>query len=162
MKKTYEYVRDKLLKGKKGLIYVNLNENKDKLQDYLDSKGIKAGILDGSHTTTPAKKYEVAQSFIKNEYDCVITNLTMGLDLPCDYICFHELTFDFKQMLGRGERGLSSKDLEIAFIIVDNSEEVSYFYENVYKRMELLGLVCNKDVSEINEALNIINKSIKM
>lgn len=142
----------KRAEGKKGLIYINLNDNKKNVRDYLERNGIRVGILDGSVSKTKAQKEKVKEAFLNNQIDCLITNLTIGLDLPCDYILFYELTFDFKQFLGRGERGLEAKDLDVIFILVENTEEISYFYDNVYLRAQLLGLVCNKDVSELQIA----------
>lgn len=147
-------ILDKKLEGKKGLIYINLNDNKKNIKEYLNNCGLRVDILDGSITNTKAKKEKVKEAFLNDQLDCLITNLTMGLDLPCDYILFYELTFDFKQFLGRGERGLQAKDLDVIFILVENTAEISYFYENVYARAKLLGLVCGKDVSELQVAYN--------
>lgn len=154
LKVLVNILHEKHKDGKKGLIYINLNENKRNVKKYLEQNGIRVDILDGSVSNTKAKKEKVKEAFLNDEVDCLITNLTIGLDLPCDYILFYELTFDFKQFLGRGERGLEAKDLDIIFIIVENTEEISYFYENVYLRAKLLGLVCNKDVSELQVAYN--------
>lgn len=156
MRALYEEVNRLNSKGLKGLIYINLNENKDKVKQYLHERGIETDIFDGQHTKTKSQKEKVKQRFIDGEVNCLITNLTVGVNLQCDYIIFYELTFDFKQMLGRGERGLKSNDLYLSFIVVDNSDDVIIFYENVYNRAKLLGQVCGKDIAEIEEAYKII------
>lgn len=154
LKTLVKTIYEKKAENKKGLIYINLNDNKKNIKNYLIQCGLKVDILDGSVTNTKVKKEKVKQAFLDGKLDCLITNLTMGLDLPCEYILFYELTFDFKQFLGRGERGLKANNLDVIFIIVENTEEVSYFYENVYARAKLLGLVCGKDVSELQLAYN--------
>lgn len=156
MKALYKEVKKLDGQGLKGLIYVNLNENKDKVKKYLAERGIETDIFDGQHTKTKAQKEKVKQKFINGEVNCLITNLTVGVNLQCDYIIFYELTFDFKQMLGRGERGLKSNNLYLSFIVVDNSDDVIIFYENVYNRAKLLGQVCGKDITEIEEAYKTI------
>lgn len=156
MQALYSEVKKLNDKGLKGLIYVNLNENKDKVRNYLLERGIETDIFDGQHTKTKIQKEKVKERFINNEVNCLITNLTVGVNLQCDYIIFYELTFDFKQMLGRGERGLKSNDLYLSFIVVDNSDDVIIFYENVYNRAKLLGQVCGKDITEIEVAYNKI------
>lgn len=158
MRELYSEVKKLNDKGLKGLIYVNLNENKDKVKQYLFERGIETDIFDGQHTKTRIHKEKVKERFVNGEVNCLITNLTVGVNLQCDYIIFYELTFDFKQMLGRGERGLKSNDLYLSFIIVDNSDDVIIFYENVYNRAKLLGQVCGKDIEEIEIAYNHIKK----
>lgn len=142
----------------KGLIYVNLNNNKEMVKEYLTLSGISCEILDGEHTKTAKSKEEVKKRFREGELDCLITNLTVGLNLQCDYIVFYELTFDFKQMLGRGERGLKANDLFLTFIVVNDTEDVIIFYENVYNRAKLLGEVCGKDITEIEIAYKEIKR----
>lgn len=158
MQALYSEVSKMESKGLKGLIYVNLNENKDKVQRYLKDRGIETDVFDGQHTKTKVQKEKVKSRFINNEVNCLITNLTVGVNLQCDYIIFYELTFDFKQMLGRGERGLKSNNLYLSFIVVDNSDDVIIFYENVYNRAKLLGQVCGKDIEEIETAYKEIKK----
>lgn len=159
MKALYDEVSRFNNQGLKGLIYINLNENKDKVKRYLKDRGIDSEIFDGQHTKTKAQKERVKEKFINGEVNCLITNLTVGVNLQCDYIIFYELTFDFKQMLGRGERGLKANNLQLSFIVVDNSDDVLIFYENVYNRAKLLGKVCGKDVKEIEEAYSKIKKN---
>ena len=158
MRKLYSEVERLTSEGKKGLVYVNLNDNKDKVRSYLRDRGIAVEILDGNHTNSHKKKEEIKELFVNDKINCVLTNLTVGLNLQCDFIIFYELTFDFKQMLGRGERGLKANNLELSFIIVDGTEDVNIFYENVYNRAKLLGSVCKKDIAEIEFAYREVNR----
>ena len=61
-------------------------------------------------------------------------------------------------MLGRGERGLKANDLFLTFIVVNDTEDVIIFYENVYNRAKLLGEVCGKDITEIEIAYKEIKR----
>lgn len=158
VKALLQEVKDYKDTNLKGLIYVNLNSNKDMVKEYLTLSGISCDILDGEHTKTPRSKEEVKKNFREGKLDCLITNLTVGLNLQCDYIIFYELTFDFKQMLGRGERGLKANDLFLTFIVVNDTEDVVIFYENVYNRAKLLGEVCGKDITEIETAYREIKR----
>lgn len=154
-----QLVLDKMARGEKGIAYVNLNANKDALADYLFEAGIHVGILDGSHTNTDEKKNIVHQAFLKGEYDILLTNITTGKDLQCNYVCFYELTFDFQQFLGRGERGLKGNDLDIIFFIADETEEVSYFYQNMLQYALMLEEISSKDVEDIKEAYRLLGGS---
>lgn len=147
-----ELVHLRTTQGMQGLIYVNLNANKEPLKDLLNRSGIRCDILDGYITNTDKKKQIVTTKFNKKELDVVITNRTVGLDLECQYIIFPEMTFDYKQVIGRGERGLKAVNLQIDFILVKDSEEIPYFIENVWERAQVLGLTCDKDISELNQA----------
>ena len=122
---------EKNLEGKKGLVYVNRTENKVMVQEALEQAGLRVGIMDGKFTNTQKKKEVVHQQYINGELDVLITNVSTGKDLPSDYICFYEMTFDFKQMLGRGERGLTGNNMDIVFILVRNTGLVDYFYKNM-------------------------------
>lgn len=156
----HEITRCKAL-GLRGLIYANLNEVKVAARDYLKELGIRVAILDGRHTNTSRKKDAMQMAFNSGEYDVIITNLTTGKDLPCDYICFYEQTFDYKQMLGRGERGLAGVNLDIIFILCKDTYELDFFYENVYQRGLLLETLCGKDLSELKQAVKEIESILK-
>ncbi|MEG2263476.1 MAG: SNF2-related protein [Clostridia bacterium] len=142
-----------IAQGKTGLIYSNLNIIKRTACQYLQDLGYRVGILDGTTTGTQAKKEKVHKAFLNGEYDVLITNITTGKDLPCDYIVFYEQTFDYKQMLGRGERGLKGSDLDIVFILCTDTYEIEFFYNNVYQRGLLLEELCGKDLSELRQAV---------
>ena len=109
--------------------------------------------MDGTHTATQKAKGAVHQQFLNKELDVLITNVTTGKDLPCDYIIFYELTFDYKQMLGRGERGLEGVALDVRFILTDTLAEMQFFYLNVYQRGLLLEKLCDKDLPELHGAM---------
>ncbi len=139
--------------GKRGLIYANRNVVKTAVRDVLASRGISTDILDGYNTNTQQKKDAVHKAFLANKYDVLITNITTGKDLPCDYIIFYEQTFDYKQMVGRGERGLSGRDMDIVFILCSDTYEIQFFYNNVYQRGILLEELCSKDLSELKQVV---------
>lgn len=143
---------EKASEGKRGLVYINRTDNKVLAKERLEAAGLRVGIMDGKHTNSQKKKAVVHQQYLNYELDVLITNVSTGKDLPSDYICFYELTFDFKQMLGRGERGLSGKDMELYFILVRNTGLIDYFYKNVYERGILLEEMHGKDVDELKEA----------
>ena len=149
MVKLAEILNKYLSQGKCGLVYINTNENKEAVQRYLRSVGIATDILDGFHTNTLKKKESVKSRFREGEINCLITNFTVCLNLDCDFVVFYETTFDAKQFIGRGERGYRKKDLIIAYVLVLNSADEDYFYDNVYKRALELDRVCSKDVEEI-------------
>lgn len=142
--------------GKRGLIYINLNMVKKTSCTYLQQMGLRVGILDGSITSTQYKKERVHQAFLNGEYDVLITNITTGKDLPADYVLFYEQTFDYKQMVGRCERGLTGKDLDVLFLLCTGTYELEFFYNNVYRRGLLLEELCGKDLSELHHAVKRI------
>lgn len=153
MQKLLELVQKYSKEGKHGLIYANRNVIKCAINSALADAGIRADIMDGTHTATQKQKDIVHQQFLSRELDVLITNITTGKDLPCDYIIFYELTFDYKQMIGRGERGLQGVDLDIHFVLTDSVYEMRFFYTNVYQRGILLEQLCGKDLPELHGAL---------
>lgn len=161
MIKLLEVVSSYKRAGKRGVIYANRNVLKRALSTCLAGLGLRVAILDGSVTTTQQKKTKVHQMFLNGELDVLITNITTGKDLPCDYIAFYELTFDYKQMIGRGERGLTGKDLEVLFFITDSIYETRFFYTKVYQRGVLLEKLCGKDMPELHEAIVQIERKLQ-
>lgn len=155
--KTINEVISKTKQGKKGLIYANLNETKQLLFNCLASQGIRVDIIDGS-LSNPKLRNETQMRFNRGELDVIIINVTTALDLQCDYILFHELTVDSKQMIGRGERGLQANDLELIYIISAYTVEVDYFLENVYARGLILKELANKEIHELESIRNQLDR----
>lgn len=153
MQRLYDVVSLYKAQGKKGLVYANLNVIKTAAAEYLTQRGLRVAILDGRHTPTQRKKEIVHEAYLAGEYDALITNVTTGKDLPSDFIIFYEQTFDYTQMIGRGERGLEGKDMDVVFILMEDPVELQFFYNNVYQRGLLLEQVCNKDLSSLHEAV---------
>lgn len=153
MKKLIALLTNYKRMGKRGLIYANRNVLKTAIYKSLADTNIRTDILDGSHTVTQQSKEKVHKTFLAGELDVLITNISMGKDLPCDYIIFYELSFDYKQMIGRGERGLSGTDLDVIFVLTDSEYEVRFFYRNVFQRCVLLEKLCGKDMPELHDAL---------
>lgn len=152
MQAFMQLVLDKKARGEIGVAYVNLNKTKVNVAKYFEEAGIRVGILDGMTTNTNEKKEKVHQAFLNGEYDILLTNITTGRDLQCNYLVFYELTYDFQQYLGRGERGLQGNDLDIIFFIVKDTEEVTYFHDNMLERAEMLELIGQKDVDTLKKA----------
>lgn len=154
-----QLVLDKKARGEIGVAYVNQNVTKQNVKRFLEEAGVSVGVLDGTFTNTNEKKEEVHQAFSKGEYDILLTNITTGRDLQCNYLMFYEMTFDFQQFLGRGERGLTGNDMDVIFILVKDTEEITYFYENMLQRAEMLELIGKKDVEELKNAYEQISRN---
>jgi superfamily II DNA or RNA helicase len=133
--------------GHKGLVYANINVYKELIMDTLTDIRVKR--LDG--TCSNSVKKEIQEEFNTGGLDVLVCNLLEGVDLPCDYIIFYEMTVLSKQFIGRGERGLEGKDLDIYFIVMRNTHDVDFFFKNIYKRAIILEQLCKKDVAEIKE-----------
>lgn len=161
MLKLLDIVKRYKAEGKRGLIYANRNTIKKAVKYALETEDLAVDIMDGTNTATQKKKDIVHRKFLNKELDVLITNITTGKDLPCDYIIFYELTFDYKQMIGRGERGLQGVDLDVHFILTDSVYEMRFFYANVYQRGVLLEQLCGKDLPELHGALKQLEAELK-
>ena len=142
------------MQGKRGIVYANLNKYKsliiDSLKDYIRIDEI-SGRVDSQ------ARARVQREFNEGKLDCICLNATESLDLPCDYIVFYELTSLYKQVIGRGERGLTGKDLDIVFMVITDNYDLDFFFDHVYSKGILLEQLCHKDVSE----LHAINSQIQ-
>ena len=142
-----KYLRQQKKLGNKGLIYANIREIKDFLYKEL-SKEFSTKILDG-RVKSDIERKEIEKDFNDNKYDFLIINLTESLNLQCQYILFWELTSDFCQMIGRGERGLKGNDLDIGFCITNSTLEKNFFEEHVRNNCQLLEKFAGKDLTAI-------------
>lgn len=145
--------------GKRGLIYINLNETKKIALDILKSSGLKVGIIDGS-LSKKSERDLTQKLFNSGEFDCLISNTREGLDLPCDYILFYELDVRYKQIIGRAERGLEGNDMDIIFILTRGTVEIEYFINNIYKRSLLLKEGFGKSITEMEESYRKISQGV--
>lgn len=143
--------------GKKGLIYANLDEIKDHLNAKLVAAGLKSRILDGRINKTSDRRH-IQDEFNASEYDCLVMNITSSLDLKCDYIIFYELTSDFEQMTGRGQRGLTQQCVDVLFCVYNTQKDIEFFNDNVYKNGLLLMEFGGKQVREVRDGYSMMLK----
>lgn len=151
-------VQDRKANDKVGLIYCDTRANSDMLCEELRKIGIKAFVANGKAENKKIRN-AVLKLFRQRDIDVVITNLTTSLNLDCDYVAFWENTNKAVQMLGRCERGFKIKDLDIYFILTENTVEVTQFSKNVYRRCKWLGEALSKDVTTFTKIQAALEKA---
>jgi hypothetical protein len=92
---------------------------------------------------------DIFEGFAKGEYDVLTTSVTTGLNLDSDYIIFVEFCTDIKQMMGRAERGLNPKTLDLYFIFTRKTGEIDFFLKYIYQRSLSIQEVLRKDYSTL-------------
>lgn len=145
-------LRNLILENKplRGLVYINQHAVRNWVLPFLENAGIKYACINGK--TSTSNRAEIMEGFAKGDYDVVITSVTTALDLDCDYIIFYEFCTDIKQMMGRAQRGLNPKTLDLYFIFTRKTREIEYFMKYVYERSLTIQEVLRKDYSELIEA----------
>lgn len=138
-----------------GLIYANLDTVKKFLCDYLNKHGVNAAIADGKTTATETEN--LTKSLAKGELDVLITNKKESLDMDASYVIFYEFTPHVKQVIGRGERGLNPKKMEIVYLITEDTDEEDYFMRNVYEISQDIQELLNLDNSEVVYSKRVYN-----
>lgn len=132
-KQMAQLVRDiKTRVGKKGLVYVDRKNIYIPLVRYLENTGIRFNYINGWHNNKPEERDQISKDFRDGKYDVLLLNTKEAIDLDCDYIYFYQFTPHVKQFIGRGERGINPKQLEIIFLFTDKTDEFDYFLRNVY------------------------------
>lgn len=132
---------------KKGLIYSNLKNVQKALYEFLTEFGLKVMLINGDMSR--AEKDKRAKEYRDNHYDFVITNITEAIDLTSDYVIFYEFTSHVKQLIGRAERTLDSKELPIYFLVVKDTGEYDYFIRNVYNRCQIVSDILGMNLEEV-------------
>lgn len=134
----------------RGLIYVNQHEVREWILPFLEKAGVKYACVNGY--TKLSDRMEIERQFNEEKsLDVVITSVTTALDLDCDYVIFYEFTVDVKQMIGRAHRGLGDKELDVIFIITEDTSEIDYFYDNIYSISMTIKEIMHHDYSELEQ-----------
>ncbi len=141
--------------NKVGLCYAYNREISEQLCSHLRELGIRAFVVNGDVDNKRVRQ-QVIELFHHGEIDLIITNLTMSLNLACDYLVFWQFTNRSVQMLGRCVRGFMIKDLDIYIIVTKDTIEIEQYQENVYKRCKWLQESLGKDVETFKEISNAI------
>lgn len=144
-----ELLNEYLMQSKRGIVYINLNDVKKPVFDRLIKLGYKVGIVDGS-ISTPKEAGIYKKKYNNKELDFLIINTPTSLDLEGDFVIFYEMTLAYVQTVGRISRGIEDKEINIDFIIVKDTAEEKFFYNNVYQRVKVLNNMYNKGGKELN------------
>ena len=145
------YALVKLIKereGRRGLIYVNQHEVREWILPFLDDAGIRYECVNG-HTKLE-ERARIMQAFnVDKTLDVVVTSVTTALDLDCDFVIFYEFTVDVQQMIGRAHRGLGNKEMDVIFVVTENSSETDYFFNNIYNISMVIQDILHQDYSVV-------------
>lgn len=143
----------KLIKDRqplRGLIYCNLKVNQKFVKESLLSNGIRCEIINGE--TKPNERTRILAEFKDTKYDVIIMNLKEALDMDCDFVIFWEFTPHIKQVIGRAERGLNPKPLDVIWIFTLQTGEYDYFIRNVYNISQEVQEILGIDFKEVINA----------
>lgn len=142
--------------NQRGLIYINQHVVREWVIEAFEFEGINYACVNGH--TSMQERAEIMRKFNEEKsLDVVITSVTTALDLDCNYVVFYEFTVEVKQMIGRAHRGLGDKVLDVIFVITNNSPEVEYFYNNIYKISMEVQNILHQDMSELED----VNREVK-
>lgn len=138
----------------KGIIYVRLSIIREHVYKELVDSGVRVACIYGA--TTLSERLKIFKAYSNNLIDVIITSATTSLDIEADYVVFYEFTLDVYQLIGRADRGLKDKRLDIYFIVTRGTAEVSYFIEYIYKRSSLIRHVFRMEPNFIDRATEML------
>lgn len=148
VKALVEFVRCRLEKGKRVLVYLHYHDTRQWVEQNFQEQGIAFASLHG-RLRTRAERQTVLERFRQNEVDVLLTSVTESLNIEADVVVFYEFTTLVKQVIGRAHRGLKGKELEVAFLITRETDEVDYFIKYIYQRSLTIQKLLQKDYSEL-------------
>ena len=131
----------------KGIVYIRHHSVREFVSKRLNLAGIHHECIHGK--TSRDERRRIMNSYNNNEINLVITSITSSIDLDGDYLVLYEYTCELRQILGRLERGLIPKMVDIHYIFTDNTGEVRYFIDKIYQRSLILQTVLRRDYSMI-------------
>lgn len=139
---------------KKGIVYVNRKYVYKALVPYLEKSGIRFNYINGWHNNKPEDRDRISKEFREGKYDVLLLNTKEAIDLDCDYVYFYEFTVHVKQFIGRGERGINPKALEVIFLFTDKTDEYDYFLRNIYNISQEVQEILGMNYSDITDITN--------
>jgi hypothetical protein len=133
-------------RGRRGLVFCYYHSSREWLLPFLDESGLKYGCIHGG--TGVSERTEVQRAFNLGELDVVVLSISEAMNLDSDFVFFYQYTVNVKQVVGRVERGLNPKVIDLFFMFTRLTGEVDYFLENIYKRAEYVRNAIGKEYSE--------------
>lgn len=122
--------------NKRGLVYVQQHSVREWIIPFLVQAGIRFDCINGK---VVQGRNEILHRFNQEKsLDVIITSVTTAVDADCDYVVFYEFTVELKQMIGRADRGLVGKTVDIYFMVTRGSQEPFYFMHNIVDRSEII------------------------
>lgn len=133
--------------GLRGLVFVHYKQSVQWLTDFLTHRGLRIAVIVGK--TTRAERDQILEKYANREYDLLLTSVTTALNIDSEYAIFYEYVGDIKQMVGRAERGLNPKTLDLYFIFTLETGEADYFIRNMYNVYFWIQRVLSQDYSTL-------------
>jgi superfamily II DNA or RNA helicase len=133
-------------KKKRGIVFIHYHDTRDWVLPFLKEANIHFGCIHGM--TTQKERDEVQKNFQNGLLDIVVISVTTSINLDCDYIYFYQYTLEIKQILGRGERGLVPKVMDLYFLFTRHTFDAEYFLNTVYKQSHLVRSWIGKEYTE--------------
>lgn len=134
----------------KGLVYVSQKSIMEWVMQNMGKNNISAAVINGEVVGEVRK--QIINDFAAGEYKVIITSLTTALDMDCDFVIFYEFTVEIEQMIGRAHRGLNNKDLDVYFIVTEDTGEINYFLNNIVMRSDIIQKILNKRNKAVSDA----------
>lgn len=131
----------------KGIVFIRHHKVREFVSEKLHLAGIEHDCIHGK--TSREHRQDIMNRYNNGELNLVITSITSSLDLDGDYLVLYEYTCELRQILGRLERGLIPKMVDIHYIFTRDTGEIKYFIENIYNRSLLLQSILRRDYSMI-------------
>lgn len=131
----------------KGIVFIRHHKVREFVSKRLLLAGIEHECIHGK--TSRERRQDIMSKYNNGEMNLVITSITSSLDLDGDYLVLYEYTCELRQILGRLERGLIPKMVDIHYIFTKDTGEIKYFVDNIYNRSLLLQSILRRDYGMI-------------
>lgn len=151
--KLCQLLTEHILLGRKGIVYINLNDIKEMVFSRLKELGYRVGLIDGS-VSIKREHARTKAMYKSGEIDVLILNTVESADLEGDFAIFYELTQAYSQTIGRLSRDCQDKEIFIDFIIARGTYEQDFFFNNVYRKASLMSQLCDKSITELTLAVD--------
>ena len=148
----------KAMKGKRGLVYVRQHAIRHWIEGFLQKAGIKYDCINGE---VVKERPEIIRKFNEEKsLDVLLTSVTTAIDADCDYVVFYEFTVELKQMIGRADRGLMGKTVDVFYLLTRGSDEPAWFKEKIYDRDEMIRSILGTESRELDSVFKDLESEV--
>lgn len=146
------------MKGKRGLVYVRQHAIRQWIEGFLREAGIRYDCINGY---VVKERPEIIRRFNEEKsLDVLLTSVTTAIDADCDFVVFYEFTVELKQMIGRADRGLEGKTVDVFYLITRGCDEPAWFKEKIYDRDEMIRTILGTDSRELESVAKELESEV--
>lgn len=166
LKREYNESHDKVISlcsyryllGKQSLIYAWNEDTRQILLDQFQKQAPSLVVREISGRISSEDCSQVSDDFMNKEVDVVVTSITESINLSCDGIILFSVPPNYKQLIGRTERGSEKREVSIYLVYFPGTPEEDYFRDVVSERVLSHETFFKSNEGDVHQFLSLMER----